>query len=292
MGMVVCLVVAVVVSCHRQPPPEMPRDGAWIEIAEARFAKTHSNVTKHTALPFDFIRDGVNGTQLMLQFLDTAEGKGAKYASNIAIVLQMEHDGATIECVSKIVPEGTPPPIAAKPDAAPADDEVGTTTIRPWIPNLVTANVVDHKFVCETVAERPEGTTSAMEGTYLADQQHLGREYNTPAGVVAVTADWHDACRLDKQQHEVTRYEHYVVSHFEPPDWAKLGRVFGGIKLVELPPECHAIAKPAKTFQRVEADLGYSGQPPQYARKPMRERLKVEFSMNHGAVQTRQSLSD
>lgn len=283
------MVALMVVSggCHKEPPPQMPHDDAWIEIADAGFAKTHSNVTKRTALPFDFLREGVSGTQLVVQFLDEAEARGAKYASNIAVVLQMEHDGTAVECVTKVVPEGTPPPPSLDLASDPDGETAGTTTLRAWTPNLVTAKVDDHKFVCEHVGERVQTTGWEAESTYNAEQKHPYRWDVIAHRPVPVTADWHDECHLAPDSHEATRYEHYVAAHFEPPNWDKLGRVFGHLKLVELPPECHAIAKPQRLFQRVEADLGYSGQRPLITQKPMEQHLKTVFSMNVGQAMRR-----
>jgi hypothetical protein len=262
----------------------MPVQEAWLEVTDTGYAKAHSNVTKHTALPFEFQRDGVDGTQLMLQFLGMAEDRGAHYASNIEIIIQLEHNGSTVECVSKVVPEGSEPPPADVTSNDPSGDAIGTTTIHNWHPDLVTAQVDDHDYKCERHATDlafTQKTANPMEGPYMADQKELFY-LNTPASPEVVTADWADTCKLITNHHQVKRYEHFVAAHFQPPDWDKLAKVFADRKLVELPAECHSIAARSHHLQRIEADLSYSGNGPDMTKKPVRDRSEYKWPADLG----------
>jgi len=262
-------------SCHVEPPPKMPVSESWLEVTDPAYAKAHASYVKRTALPFEFLREGVDGTQLVIQFLGMAEAKGGAYASNLAIVVQMAHGGAPIECVSKIVLEGTPASPSAAAANDPDSDAIGSTTIRPWHPDLVTADVDDHDYKCERhatpVAFVNSGGGDAMEADYNADQKRVF-QINTPLDPHIVTADWEDRCELVTQHREVKRYEHFVAAHFQPPEWDKLSPIFASKKLVELPPECHAVVATGKPFQRIEADIGYVPLGPQVHTKPMPRR--------------------
>jgi hypothetical protein len=249
----------------------MPVSEAWLQITDGDWARAHSNRVAHTALPFEFIPAGINGTQLMLQFLGNAEERGAHYASNLAIILQMTHNGGTVECVSKVIlddgkPHEPPPPDAAA-ETTPTD-EVNTTTIHPWHPAQVTAQVDDHVFVCARKAETIAAVQPVMNDEYQAEQKRFEGFVEIPKAMI-VTSEWRDSCHLEPRHREVTRYEHFVAAHFEPPDWTKLASAFADRKLIELPPECHQIATPAKTIQRVEGDLGYDGTTPAISVKPL-----------------------
>jgi len=63
--------------------PLVARNAA-LTITDGTFAREHSVTTKHTRLPFAFQAAGVNGTQLMMEFLGYAEQRGARYASNMS----------------------------------------------------------------------------------------------------------------------------------------------------------------------------------------------------------------
>jgi len=269
------LITVVLAGCHAEPPPKMPVSESWLEVTDAAYAKAHASYVKRTALPFEFLREGVDGTQLVIQFLGMAEAKGGAYASNIAIVVQMTHDGSPIECVSKVVLEGTPASASAR-SAGDGDDgdAAGSTTIRPWHPDLVTAQVDDHDYKCErhaTPVAFTQNSDDAMEANYMADQKRIFM-INTPLDPHIVSADWEDKCELVTQHREVKRYEHFVAAHFQPPEWDKLSPIFASKKLVEMPPECHAVVATGKPFQRIEADIGYVPMGPQVHTKPMPRR--------------------
>ena len=230
-----------------------------IQITDGGFAREHAAKTKHTALPFAFIPEGVNGTKLMMQFLGYAEEHGARYASDLSIILQMTHDGATVECVSKVVvDDGAPRAVVAEAPASPSSDGEYTTTIRPWQPDQVRSVVDEHDVVCEKHAEQV-----MVEETIVPDRNDAEVKRYMPPGTNRVvrkpTIVWHDECQLKPQRREVMRYEHFLAAHFEPPDWDALGHAYAERKLIELPPQCHQIPTPAQTVQRVEGDLSYLG---------------------------------
>jgi hypothetical protein len=258
--------LASLVGCHADKPPVMPVSEAWLQITDGHYAREHAHRTAHTALPFAFTPGGVNGTQLILQFLGTAETKGARYASDLAIVMQLTHNGQTVECVSKIVIDDSKPP-APVPEAAPTDGE-NTTTIHPWHPDKITAQVDDHDFVCARKGDEISAVWPQMETDYMADDLRLD-DLPPAAPARIATSSWHDDCHLQSAHRTVTRYEHFVAAHFEPPDWTKIGKAFAERPLIELPPECHEIATPAHTVQRIEGDLSYDGNHPEYRVKPL-----------------------
>ncbi|HEV7556375.1 MAG TPA: hypothetical protein VGO00_13000, partial [Kofleriaceae bacterium] len=128
---------------------------ATLSITDGTFAREHAVATKHTRLPFAFDVTGVNGTQLMREFLGYAEQRGARYASDLSITLQMIHDGTAIECVSRVMLDDGMPHVAVADDPPPADgSDTYTTTIRPWHPDQIKAQVDEHDLVCEKHAHQ------------------------------------------------------------------------------------------------------------------------------------------
>jgi len=264
-------VLVGLLGCHSEPPPAVPVSSSWLQITDGDYARKHANHTTHTALPFAFIPEGVNGTQLMLQFLGTAEEHGARYASDLSITLQVTHNGTTVECVSKVIFDDGKPhatETTPAPEAAATADDANTTTIRPWHPEQVHSRVQDHDFLCHRHGDTIATDQPEMEEASEAEQKRLVPIDEVPDPQI-VTSSWHDDCHLVAVGRDVTRYEHFVAAHFEPPDWSRLSHVFAERKLVELPPECHQIATPAKTVQRIEGDLSYDGQTPKTEFKPL-----------------------
>jgi len=282
-----CTLIAIVVAgCHVERPPKMPVSEAWLEVTDPTYAKAHASYVRHTALPFKFLRGGVDGTQLVIQFLSMAEARGGAYASNLAIVVQMMHDGSPIECVSKVVLEGTPEDPGVAPANDPDSDAIGSTTLRPWHPDLVTAQVDDHDYKCErhatplVYADHGHGGGDAMQADYSPGRKRIFY-INTPLDPEIVTADWEDKCDLVTKHRKVERYEHYIAAHFQPPEWDRLSPIFASRKLVELAPECHSVVATGKPFQRIEADIGYVPMGPQVHTKPMPQPDKQDLAFTH-----------
>ncbi|MFT3696146.1 MAG: hypothetical protein QM831_23610 [Kofleriaceae bacterium] len=235
-----------------------------VEITDAKLAREYSHKTTHTALPFAFERDGVNGTLLVLQFLDYAEQHGARYVSSLDIRVQMVHEGTPVECVSTIVLEGDPrltvkpaveaPEPAADPDA---DEAIYSTKIKPWLPPTVKASVDDHDYMCASHAEQVSSQEPNVPDPFDVT---VARETNVHM-IEAQNIVWHDECHLEPRHREVTRYEHFVAAHFEPPDWDRIAHAYAERRLIELPPDCHRIAAPATGMvQQIEADFSYPAQ--------------------------------
>jgi hypothetical protein len=230
-----------------------------LSITDGTFAREHAIATKHTRLPFAFDATGVNGTQLMREFLGYAEQRGARYASDLSITLQMIHDNVAIECVSKVVLDDGKPRVAVADDPPADGSDTYTTTIRPWHPDQIKATVDEHDLVCEKHGHQEIVHEPKVSDRFDAAENKRYIYLDQNIVVTKTKLVWDDDCHLQPVHREVIRWAHFVAAHFEPPDWDRLAHAYADRKLIELPPECHQIATPEHMVQHVDADLSYTG---------------------------------
>ena len=89
----------LIVAACGAPNPSFPAPSAvpTARIAPTELARTHATPSTHVALPFELDRTGVSGTALVLGFLERASAGGARYVSDVSIVLQVVHAGVPQE---------------------------------------------------------------------------------------------------------------------------------------------------------------------------------------------------
>jgi hypothetical protein len=252
----VLAMLAVVSACGLSTFPK-PAPGIRIAGDNIRqFAKR----TDHHAREFRLAPNGTSGTGLVVAYLEAAQRKGARYVSDLAIVVQFERNRTPLECVSKIVVangvERAPPAVA--PVVEPLEPGEYSTTVKPWVPDTVDAWVDDRDLVCKAVPEQVVSMQPLYENRLDAE---VG-EYIAPGTMPMhkeASLEWSTKCATTTTRRKVHRYEHYVAARFTPADWTTIARTYSDWKLTEEAPRCHEIPRPSRFVQRIEADLHFTG---------------------------------
>jgi len=217
----------------------VPSPRAGLRITTAQVAQQHSRQTSHVNVPFQLVAQGVNGTGILIAFLQRMETYGATYVSDVSYALQMTYNGTTVECVSKIDLDDGSRAVAAA--AAPEDDGGAefTTTVKPWRPRTTDAWVVDRDMVCEQHAQQVAVAQPRYDNDYTAE---IGR-YIPPGQLPIETTAimFYDQCSYQPNRRYVHRYEHFVQARFSPPDLGVIRRSYADLPLVPEPPLCHEI---------------------------------------------------
>jgi hypothetical protein len=251
-------VLLLVAGCGSSPSPSFPAPAPSLRFASAEVAREHAMSSKRVALPFDLDRTGVSGTALVLGFLDHANAVGARYVSDVSIVIQVVHAGVPVECVSRIaIDDGhrapTPPPA---PEEPAAEGEY-STTVRAWQPERVTTWVLDRDYVCKKVGHQVVVPTPKYDDPYDAEVPRYIEPGQMPTRRESQIV-WSDDCHYEPARRQVTRYGHFVAARFAPPELPRIAAKYSDDKLVEEPPECHQIP-PGKMQQRIEGELHFAG---------------------------------
>jgi len=220
-----------------------PARKVGLRITTAEFARKNSHHSTHLDLPFRVSDKGVNGTALVLAYLQRAQEIGALYVSDVTYALQVKYNGVPIECVSKIrVDDPTaPPPPAVEAAPETSDDEPEyETTVKPWRPNTADQWVVDRELKCTKRAQQVVTTEPRYDNRYNAEV----KRYIPPGGMPMEPTPHivhYDECKLEPTKRFVHRYEHFLAAHFAPPDMAEVAKRYAERTLVEEPPLCHEI---------------------------------------------------
>jgi hypothetical protein len=251
----------LIVAACGAPAPSFPAPaaGPTTRIAPTELARSHATSSTHVALPFELDRTGVSGTALVLGFLERASAGGARYVSDVSIVLQVVHAGVPVECVSRIaIDDGhrapPPPPVAEEPAA----EGEYSTTVRPWHPELVTAWVLDRDYVCKKVGHQVVVPTPQYQDPYDAEVPRYIEPGQMPTRRESQIV-WTDDCHYEPARRQVTRYGHFVAARFAPVELPRIAAQYSEYKLVEEPPECHQIPA-GKMQQRIEGELYFAGE--------------------------------
>ena len=231
----------------------LPSPRAGMRLTTEVVARQLSRHAQHIDVPFRLVERGVNGTGILLAFLQRMETYGVGYVSDVSYALQLTHNGTTIECVSKIlvddgsraIAEATGEATSEATSAAPGegDGEVEyTTTVKPWRPRATDAWVVDRDMVCKQHAQQVATHEPRYENDYNAE---IGRAI-APGGIPIETTTivHYDECAYQPNRHLVHRYEHFVAARFSPPDLDVIKRSYADLPLVPEPPLCHEIRLP------------------------------------------------
>lgn len=253
----VVVLAASFAACQTKSTLPSPRVG--LRITNPEVARQHSRHSQHLDLPFLLPEHGVNGTGVLLAYLQRLQAYGVAYATDVSYALQMTYGGKAVECVSKIaVDDGTR---AAAPAAAPEEAEGEaeyTTRIKPWRPRTTTAWVVDRDMVCKQHAQQVASDQPVYDTTFNAELAHSMFARTMPTEGTQIV--FYDACEYQPSRRFVQRYEHFVVARFSPPDLAMVARSYADFPLVAEPPLCHEIKlAPGQALrQHIEADVHFA----------------------------------
>ena len=242
------LAVAVLLIVGCGPTAQHPADVAGVRITGSAFAKSYARPRMVLRVRAAYDPAGLNGTELALRFLDAAQARGATYVSEIAVVIQLVHDGVPVECRSTLIVEDgqddrrAPAPPAPPPAPEESSDEpIYTTSISPWRPESVVADVDDRDLICKKEAKQVLVTRPKYATRFDAEVPRYIAPGEMPMVDDAVVV-WFDRCHLSPARRRVQRYAHYIAAKFQPIDWRRVGRDFSDWKLREAAPECHRFA--------------------------------------------------
>src|SRR5262245_35714978 len=135
-----CLLVAgaaaALAACHSQTTTEFPSQHESLRWTHRAHGEQHAIRHEHVALPFALDPEGTNGTAALLGYLKAVEQGGGRFVSDVAIAIQLRHNGVPIECVTQILVEDAAspppkPPPAPAPPAEPGAEPEYETTVRP-----------------------------------------------------------------------------------------------------------------------------------------------------------------
>lgn len=249
-------------GCDAPPRTTLPPARVGLRLTTSEVARSSGVHVQHVDLPFQLVERGVNGTALLIAFLQRVEGHGAIYASELSYALQMTRGGQTIECVSKIIvddgrPRAPATPVPAADDASDGEIEY-TTMVKPWTPGTTDAWVVDREMVCQQHAQQVASNEPRYENRYNAEV----RRYIAPGHMPTETTKivHYDQCTFEPTRRFVHRYEHFVASRFSPPDLDVLQRQYADGQVTQTPPLCHEIKlAPGQALrQHIDADIHFS----------------------------------
>jgi hypothetical protein len=264
------LIMAVASTACGKLSTNFPDPDEGMRFVPVSYGHDHAARSQHVDMPFQLKQQGVNGTALLLGFLQTVEQSGAKYISSVSYSLELVYRGMPVECVSTILVDDGHTPAPPPPEPPPADDEY-TTTVKPWSPELEDRSVTEREMVCQQRAGERTHREHRWAADYNAEvkrnpnpEARTGGGYNphTESRMVDVTdATFYDACSFDAAQRFVHRYAHFIAAKFVPPDLDKVGKIYSDFKLVELPPACHRVDRVAGAplRQHLAADLHFVG---------------------------------
>jgi hypothetical protein len=247
-----------ITACDPGARSTLPPVRVGLRLTTPEVARRASLHSLHVDLPFQLAERGVNGTALLLGFLQRVEGHGAIYASDLSYALEMTYGGRNIECVSKIeIDDGRREPAAPSPATGdPQDGEAEyTTTVKAWTPRAADAWVVDRTMVCKQHAQQVATHEQRYENRYNAE---IGRYMSAAQMPIETTKIVnYDQCTFEPTRRFVHRYEHFVASRFSPPELDVLQHQYADGILIQGPPLCHEIqlAPGQAPRQRIEAAI-------------------------------------
>src|SRR5262245_5980146 len=253
------LLLVAAAACSTAPPT-FPAHAPGVRIAPTQVARELSKSSKHLALPFTLEHAGTSGTALVLGYLQSAEAVGAKYVSDLSIVMQVVRNDVPVECVSRIaLDDGHPAPAPPPPSAADPGDAEYSTNVQPWHPELVTTWVTDRELVCKKVGHQVIVPVPKYQDPYDVDVARFTPPEEMPSRREG-QIEWADECHYEPKRHQVTRYDLFVVARFVPPELPQIAAQYSDWKLVEEPPQCHQLDASTKLEQRIEGELYFAGQ--------------------------------
>jgi hypothetical protein len=207
------------------PVPAEPED---MTLTTREQAEAASLPAWTLTMPLGERRDG---TELVLEFLKYAESTGARYVTEVNLVLGVEQQGRPVECRTRIGPI-RPASSAQRPD--PSADSPET---RPW-------RVSETRMVSE-----PQLRCRMVTDSRLVPETHMESEYDSfskshrmvPRTRMVMRHDTRQECQHETVQRSVTRYVYQFHTGFIPPDLEEVARYQPRLTLAESAPECTPI---------------------------------------------------
>jgi hypothetical protein len=237
-----------------------PGEASGVQIVGAAFAKEYAKPhARRLELPFELGSAGTSGTALILDYLALATAAGATYVSELGIAIQFRIDGRVMECRSQVIVEDGVDDVPARPPAsATVDDPVYATTVAPWRPAAIAADVVDPELVCERHAQPVAQTVPEHASRTDAETWRLINHGEMPMHRDQII-EWTTTCSYRPTPRHVVRYAHFLAAKLAPVDWPRIARVFSPWHLHEAAPECHPVAGAGPLHHHITGLLHVTG---------------------------------
>lgn len=169
-----------------------------------------------------------DGTELVLEFLRYAESAGARYVTDVNLVLGVERQGRFVECRTRIGPVH---PVSGLQQPDPSTDSPET---RPW-------RMSETRMVSE-----PQLRCHMVTDSRMVPETHMESEYDSfskshrmvPRTRMVMRHDTRQECQHETVLRSVTRFVYQFHTEFIPPELEQVARYQPRLKLEESAPEC------------------------------------------------------
>ncbi|WP_224241227.1 hypothetical protein [Hyalangium gracile] len=176
-------------------------------------------------LPFGAKQDG---TELMLKFMEQADAAGAKYLSDVSIVIATEEDGQPVECRTRVVP------VLSTHTTQQQVQRPGHIVSRPIL-MPVTRTVTEMDFRCQMVSEPRTVSETYQQSQYDPSSKTTRSVTRTR---MVTRHEMRQRCSHVPVTRTVTRYEYQHRSEYIPPRFDVVTQYHSLWNLTETPPEC------------------------------------------------------
>jgi hypothetical protein len=179
--------------------------------------------------PFDFpFGNNQDGTKLVIDFLDEAKRAGARYVSDIRIVLVARRGGSVAACSTSLLPFSKKEKEIV-PHVEPARVETRMVS-RP-----VTQTVTEYTSECRMVSHPVSSTETSYQYQY---DYYSKTSRSVPVTRYVTRYESRNECRMVPVTRTVTRYEHQLETRYIPPRLTYLQAHYTDFDLVEGVPVC------------------------------------------------------
>jgi hypothetical protein len=240
------LALSSCVPVQRRPPGHETPHVPGIRIITRAQAAKRGLRARRFELRFG---DNQDGTRLVLDYLDQAKRSGARYVSDIAIVIATTRGGRRVLCENRLVPFAKRHDYKV-PHRVPARVEYRSVS------KPVTRTVTEYQYRCHMVSK----PVTRMETTYQYRYDYYSKTSRSVPVTRSVTRyEMQSECRSEPVTRTVTRYEHQLEAKYIPPRLEYLAAHYTDFNLLESRPVCRpAKQAPAKLPHRITG-LVYDG---------------------------------
>jgi hypothetical protein len=199
-----------------------------------------------------------DGTKLLVDFLEKARARGARYVSDVNLYLGTSLDGAPAECRIAVHPADTvvKVEVPARYEHVPISTPVTRSvteyvyrcrpTMKPVMRSethyenrcrMVTRPVMRMETTYTTQYDAFSRTSRSVPQTRMVTHQESHNECRMePATRMVSKTEYSQECRMEPETRTVTRYEFQLQARFVPPHL----EMMRGKKLVSSEPVCYA----------------------------------------------------
>lgn len=198
-----------------------------IRIVEAAAAQRRGLRGERFDFPFGNNQDG---TKLVIDYLEAARQKGARYVSDIRIVLAHRAQ----RCATRLLP-------VVRKETYKVPKHIPGKTVQRRVQKPVTRTVTEQKYECRMVS-RP---VTRYETRYESRYDYYSKSYRShPVSRSVTRYEYKNECQYKPVTRTVTRYEYQLETRYIPPRTVYLTGRYTDFDMVESRPICTAMAGP------------------------------------------------